>query len=425
MSNNPNFITGLNNPDSFALVGNTLYVCGGPVVGTYNATTGAAINSNFITGLTAIVGAAVSSNILYLADFNNQIIRTFNATTGAVINNTFITDSLSGANSLFISGNTLYVSNFNNSTITTYNATTGATINGSFITTGLNNPRSIYVQNNYLYTANQGSGIVTRHNATTGAFVDNFITGISNPTGLSINGNMLYLTLLYNNTISQYDASTGNVINASFITGTNIQPFGLLTNNTSLYVACLYGQVGYYVIPAPPQPPCFLEGTKILTDKGYISIENLRKGDLVQTINDGYKAINMIGFRDIKHPGIKDRIKDQLYKCSKEGYPEVFEDLIITGCHSILVDDFIENQREQTKEVLGRIFVTDKKYRLPACIDKRCSVYEKEGTYTIYHLALENDDYYMNYGIYANGLLVETCSRRYLRELSNMTLIEE
>jgi hypothetical protein len=43
---------------------------------------------------------------------------------------------------------------------------------------------------------------------------------------------------------------------------------------------------------------------------------------------------------------------------------------------------------------------------------------------TIYHIALENDDYYMNYGVYANGLLVETCSKRYLKELSRMELIE-
>ena len=28
------------------------------------------------------------------------------------------------------------------------------------------------------------------------------------------------------------------------------------------------------------------------------------------------------------------------------------------------------------------------------------------------------------YGIYANGLLVESCSQRYLKELSNMDLIE-
>ena len=47
-------------------------------------------------------------------------------------------------------------------------------------------------------------------------------------------------------------------------------------------------------------------------------------------------------------------------------------------------------------------------YRLPACVHKRTSVYEKEGNYEIYHLALENENYYNNYGIWANGLLVET-----------------
>jgi len=37
---------------------------------------------------------------------------------------------------------------------------------------------------------------------------------------------------------------------------------------------------------------------------------------------------------------------------------------------------------------------------------------------------LENENYFHNYGIWANGLLVETCSKRYLTELSNMELIE-
>ena len=74
--------------------------------------------------------------------------------------------------------------------------------------------------------------------------------------------------------------------------------------------------------------------------------------------------------------------------------------------------------------ILISIYVTDKKYRLPACIDKRSVVYETPGEYTIYHFALENDDKYMNYGVYANGLLVETCSKRYLTEFSNMILIE-
>ena len=42
----------------------------------------------------------------------------------------------------------------------------------------------------------------------------------------------------------------------------------------------------------------------------------------------------------------------------------------------------------------------------------------------IYHFALENDDFKMNYGVYANGgLLVETCSINYMKNKSNMQLI--
>lgn len=180
-------------------------------------------------------------------------------------------------------------------------------------------------------------------------------------------------------------------------------------------------------IPAPTGPisnpsgvVCFKEGSKILTDKGYKPIQDLRKGDLVQTSKNGYKAIFMIGKRDIEHIGSEERIKDQLYSCKQEQYPELLEELVITGCHSILVSDFKEGERERTRDVNGKIYVTDNKYRLPACVDMRASVYDKKGVHTIYHIALENDDYYMNYGVYANGLLVETCSKRYLKELSNM-----
>jgi hypothetical protein len=170
--------------------------------------------------------------------------------------------------------------------------------------------------------------------------------------------------------------------------------------------------------------PCFKEGTLILTNRGYLPIQTLRPGDLIKTSKNGFKPINMIGVRELHHRSRKQRIQDQLYKCSQSEYPELFEDLILTGCHSILVDDFVnDDQRETTRSILGKIYVTDNKYRLPACADERASVYEKSGKYSIYHVALEHDDYYMNYGIYANGLLVESCSKRYLKELSNMELI--
>jgi hypothetical protein len=75
-------------------------------------------------------------------------------------------------------------------------------------------------------------------------------------------------------------------------------------------------------------------------------------------------------------------------------------------------------------EIFGKIYVTEKKYRLPAYLDKKSTPLLEKGFFTIYHFALENDNYYSNYGVYANGLLVETCSKRYLQELSNMELIE-
>jgi hypothetical protein len=173
----------------------------------------------------------------------------------------------------------------------------------------------------------------------------------------------------------------------------------------------------------PPPLTCFKKDTKILTDHGYVLIQNLKKGDLIKTLDKGFVPIYNVGRKNIYNPSLNERIKDQLYVCSHKNYPEVFEDLVITGCHSILVPEFKEGEREKTSQLLGRIFITDNRYRLPACIDARAQIYPNQGNYIIYHFALENDDRYMNYGIYANGLLVETCSKRYLLEESKMTLL--
>jgi hypothetical protein len=170
--------------------------------------------------------------------------------------------------------------------------------------------------------------------------------------------------------------------------------------------------------------PCFKEDTKILTDKGYLPIQDLRKGDLVKTLKNGFVPIHLIGTRQIPNTISDSRLKDNLYVCSNKEYPEVFRDLIITGTHSILVDKFNEGEREKTQEVLGKIYVTDGKYRLPACVDERAKPYEKEGVFRIYHFALENDEYLFNYGVYANGLLVETTSKRFITELASMQFLE-
>jgi hypothetical protein len=198
---------------------------------------------------------------------------------------------------------------------------------------------------------------------------------------------------------------------------------GLETSYYNIYIAAKNSIGGNIFTPAiaPVSVICFKEGSRILTNRGYRKIQHLRKGDLVKTFKDGFKPIYKIGKKEITHSPSSERSKEHLYKCSTTQYPGLFEDLVLTGCHSILVDKFEDDeQRDQTRKINGGIYVTDKKYRLPVCADPRASIYEKAGKYMVYHIALENDDYYMNYGIYANGLLVESTSKRFLDEYKVM-----
>jgi hypothetical protein len=178
----------------------------------------------------------------------------------------------------------------------------------------------------------------------------------------------------------------------------------------------------YYLYPSVP---CFLEGSTILCEvdgvEKYVPVEQLKNGTLVKTILHGYKPVVLIGQGTMENPGNNERIENRLYKCSTSNYPELKEDLYITGCHSILEFPITEKQKEDIIAHLGKLFVTDKKYRLMAYLDERAEPWDSKGIYTIWHFALENPDESMNYGVYANGgLLVETCSIRFLQKKSNM-----
>ena len=180
--------------------------------------------------------------------------------------------------------------------------------------------------------------------------------------------------------------------------------------------------------PPPPPVVCFKEDTKILclvdSLETYVPIQNIRKGTMVKTRLHGYIPVDMIGHSKIYNPANQLRSKNRLYKCTSDNYPEITEELIITGCHCILVDKFVSNeQRAKVIDVNGDTYVTDRKYRLPVCVDDRAKPYEIEGIFRIWHLALESNDYYINYGIYANGLHVETTSKRMLKEYSGMKLM--
>ena len=172
---------------------------------------------------------------------------------------------------------------------------------------------------------------------------------------------------------------------------------------------------------------CFHEDTLILTSKGYLPIKNLKKGDLVKTFKNGFKPIHIIGYSKIYNSGDNKRIVNRLYQYSKDTFDKLFNDLLLTGGHSILVDEYTnENQKEKNEKVFGKSknYVIDEKICLTSYVNENAIPYEKIGTFAIYHLALENEDETGNYGIYANGLLVEAIDINCIKKYSGMTFIE-
>ena len=192
-------------------------------------------------------------------------------------------------------------------------------------------------------------------------------------------------------------------------------------NGNQLFVAAPSNE------PAPGPIPCFREDTNILCyvneKEIYVKVQDIVPGMRVKTSKSGYLPVDMIGKKKLNNPGDNSRIPNRIYKCTKENYPEIIDDLFITGHHCILVDEISTTQREEIQDLYGDIYITGDKYRLPCFLDMKSEVSEKAESVDIFHIALENKDYYGNYGIYANGLLVETCSKRYLKELSKMNLI--
>jgi len=278
--------------------------------------------------------------------------------------------------------------------------------------TGYTSAAQMFVNNsdNYLYISDDVS--VKRVSLTAGGAPTTIITPTGPASGnqsITILTNYLYVGSNNGQNISVYNYPGFSLVNNSWKTSlSNVD--NLYSFNGSIYASIYGGSVNLY----ERYDICFLKGTKIKTQNGYQAIEDLKVGDLVQTSLNGFVPVEIIKQSSIYNKGDNTRITDRLYILEKSFYPELFENLVITGGHSLLVDNLTQQERDQTVSQLGNIFVTENKYRLLACIDEKTIPYPNEGTFDIYHICLENEHDQGNYGIYANGLLVESCCKRHI-----------
>ena len=99
---------------------------------------------------------------------------------------------------------------------------------------------------------------------------------------------------------------------------------------------------------------CFNEGTKILCinkqlEDEYIAIELLQIGDFVKTYKHGYRKVSKVITGKLKNNPKKWNMC--MYKMAKTETNGLIEDLIVTGGHSILVDEISDEEQKRYDEM--------------------------------------------------------------------------
>jgi len=159
-----------------------------------------------------------------------------------------------------------------------------------------------------------------------------------------------------------------------------------------------------------PFPPCYSRGTKILTaDRGYIPVEELKRGDFIKTYIHGDLPIeNIISNKIMNDP---DNFKHCFYKLSSNN-PEL-EDLVVTGGHGILVDKIPKGVVSPSKGYYeSSESKIDDKYLLIAGFTKQFEKINEIIPIEYYHFSLKSHEGTdRRYGVWANGILSESTFR--------------
>jgi hypothetical protein len=400
------FNTSITNPFAIAFNNGFLYVSSGTINSIYKINSAGAIVQTFTSGLFSVPSGLAfdSNNNLYVANSGFSNIVKLDPTTGVVspFNSASIINNPHGL--AFDTYNNLYVANLGNNNILQIDPTgTNCVI---FSANNFNQPWALAFDTfGNLFVSNLlplNNGIISKITTTIDTFT--FPNVLIRTSGL----NHLYL----------YDVTTGQLIASDII----------------IEISAI----------------CFKEGTKILCfiDKKekYIPIEDIKEDTFVKIykkngkFEDQYKRAKTIIKGSILNA--REHTMHKLYKLSKSKNPALIADLYVTGSHALLYDNLSNEEFEKMDELIERYnnynikfrdedeydeeYINDiknmikyyndykitleDKYKLIAYFNTDFEEVTDNSICNIYHIVLENENKYENYGIYANGILAEsTC----------------
>jgi len=164
---------------------------------------------------------------------------------------------------------------------------------------------------------------------------------------------------------------------------------------------------------------CFDESSEILClnenlEEVYIAISELKIGSIVKSFKHGFRRISII-YKNSLINNIDD-FQSCMFLMPKN--ENMTKDLIVTGGHSILVDNMSENEFIKNSTYFNNTNPKiDNKQLLLTAASEKFTALENNNEYTFYNFCLENDsDEEARYGVWANGILVETPCIKFLKE---------
>jgi hypothetical protein len=176
---------------------------------------------------------------------------------------------------------------------------------------------------------------------------------------------------------------------------------------------------------------CFSEGTKILCytqlenslicilKEEYRLVQHLKIGDLVKSYLHGYRRVSKVISGSFVNNPNDQGVSNCMYKMIKTDENGLIEDLTLTRNHGVLVEKLTENKEKKVDK--NNLPIID---GLLSIITADCDKFEKvmdTNTYKYYHFSLEtNGDNDRRFGVWANGLLVETPSNNMMDNALNI-----